>query len=170
MPSVRCPSCKHLLNVRDEMIGRERALPAVRRRLPRRAGGRPGGAVPAAARRPGPVQPWRPAGGRRDDDPVPTYPGPRRDGEGRPADPLRRAGNWLFGLSIIALVWGMTCGCGGACALLDRGPPAPVVDYILASAFLLQLIFHVAHPDRRPVDAAPAPATAACAGPASCWR
>jgi hypothetical protein len=141
MPSVRCPTCKRLLNVRDEMIGLDAKCPLCAAVFPAEPeGGRPAPYQPLPDA-PDPTRPWRPAG-RRDEEPIPKFPGPRRDGHELPPSPLRRAGNWMFGLALTALVWNMTCGCAGVLTLVGRANRARDLDaFIVASAFMLQLVF-----------------------------
>jgi hypothetical protein len=129
-----------LLNVRDEMIGLDAKCPICAAVFPAEPeGGRPSPYQPVPDA-PDPSRPWRP-GGRRDEEPIPKYPGPRRDGHGLPPSPLRRAGNWMFGLAITALVWNMTCGLAGI--LLGSANKLRNMDaFIVVSAYALQLLFH----------------------------
>ncbi|MGL4549912.1 MAG: hypothetical protein ACRC33_01890, partial [Gemmataceae bacterium] len=113
MPSVRCPSCQRLLNLRDEMIGREAQCPLCAAVFPAEPEGGRAVAYQPMPDAPDPARPWRPAGGRRDEEQAPKFPGPRRDAADLPPDPVRRAGSWMFGLALTALVWNLTCGCAG---------------------------------------------------------
>lgn len=139
MPSVRCPSCERLLNVRDEMVGQEARCPLCGTVFPAEPeGGRVLNYQPLPSA-PDPSRPWRPPGsGRREDD-VPRYPGPRRDATEPPSSPLRLAGNWLFGLAVVALVWNMSCGCAGAMMLAPSGM-RDVDGFIVVCLLMLQLV------------------------------
>ena len=125
MPAVRCPSCDRRLHLPEEVIGQEARCPLCGSTFPAEPeGGRPQ-PVAEEVRAPDPARPWRPPGesGRRapprspEPRPVPL-PRPRR-GDDPERDRLMLAGGWLFGLSIAALAWDMTCGCGGIALLLD---------------------------------------------------
>src|SRR4051812_2920297 len=99
MPTVRCPSCKRMLNLRVEQIGQEARCPICSAVFPAEPEG--GRAVPYTpiVDAPDPTRPWRPAGGDAADAgptglPVPHDTPPPDDNLA--ADRVRLAGAWLL--------------------------------------------------------------------------
>lgn len=145
MPTVRCPSCKRMLNLREEQIGLDARCPLCGTVFTAEPEG--GRAVPyqPPVHAPDPMQPWRPAGSDAAPSPgasdLPRLEPPPDEDAAR--DRVRLAGTWLLGLAIANLAWNLTCGCAGLYATTEHGMPDEMGMLFIGGAFVLHLIFQL---------------------------